>query len=334
MAPNWVGDLVMATPTFRAIRKRFADAHITVMVRKYGIAVLEDAPWFDCVEPIEPSQEKLRGLRRFRRRIREGGCDLAVLMVNSFRSALLTRWAGVPRIVGYRRECRGPLLTDRLEPKRDGKRFVAWPMLDYYLELAAHLDCDVSNRRMQLFYREELAERLDDYSRRHGIDWTKRVIVMNPGAAFGSSKCWPVEHFARTAEQLSAEGNTQVLVACAPGERNIAARIAREAECDVLALTEEPVRLDMLKPMIDRAALLVTNDTGPRHYAVAFDRPVVTIIGPTDPRWSETGHDKEIVLQADVDCAPCMQRVCRIDHRCMRWVKPEMVVDAVHRLLE
>jgi heptosyltransferase-2 len=127
----------------------------------------------------------------------------------------------------------------------------------------------------------------------------------------------------------------QPVVVCAPGERETAAAIAKEAKCPVKALVDEPVKLDLLKPLVKRAALLVTNDTGPRHYAAALGTPVVTIIGATDPRWSDTGFEKELVVRAkDMDHDPCMRRRCPIDHRCMRRVTPEMVAAAARNLLE
>ena len=259
---------------------------------------------------------------------------MGVLFTNSFRTGLVMRLAHIRHIVGYTRELRGFLLTDSLRPRRENGKFLPAPILDYFLELCRLVGCDVSNRRLELFYREEVARDLEAFSRRHGIDWTRRVVVMNPGASFGTAKCWPTEHFARAAEMLCEEKDVQVVVICAPSERALARSVAHEARCEVTSLHEEPAGLDLLKALIDRAALLITNDTGPRHYAAALDTPVVTIFGPTDPRWSDTQFAKERIVSVDVECAPCQLRYCPVDHRCMRWVKPEMVVEAARELLE
>lgn len=334
MTPTWVGDVVMGTPAFRAIRQRFADARITAAVSGNTRPVFDDAPWFDEVVSVGPEDKGIAGTFRLAARLRRGRFDLGVLFPNSFRTGLVMRLAHVRRIIGYTRELRGFLLTRSLKPRRENGRFVPTPMVGYYLELCRLLGCDTSDRRLELLYRDEVARETDVFSRRHGIDWTRRVVVMNPGASFGTSKCWPVEHFARAAELLSEDADVQVVVTCAPAERDLARSVAEEADCEVTSLHDEPAGLDRLKVLIDRAALLITGDTGPRHYAAAFDTPVVTLFGPTDPRWSDTGYEKERIVSVDVECAPCQLKYCPADHRCMRWLKPEMVVDAARELMK
>lgn len=334
MAPNWIGDVVMATPAFRSLRERFAAAHVTAAVRRNARPVLDDCPWFDEVMEVSPEDKGISGTFRLGAKLRRGRFDLGVLFTNSFRTGLLMRLARVRHVIGYSREFRGFMLTERLHPARKEGRFVPAPMVDYYLELCRRLGCDVSNRRLELFCREKVASELDEFSRRHGIDWSRRVVVMNPGASFGSSKRWPTGHFARAAETLCEEKGIQVVVTCAPNERALAQSVAEDARCKVVSLHEEPAGLDLLKPLIERAALLITNDTGPRHYAAAFDTPVVTIFGPTDPKWSDTQFEKELIVSVDVECAPCQLKYCPVDHRCMRRVKPELVVEAARKLLK
>jgi heptosyltransferase-2 len=330
--PTWVGDVVMATPAFRALRAKFPDAHITGVVGRNIRPVLEDSPWFD--DFLETGSGKgFFATLRAAKQIRRGEYDLGVLFTNSFRTALLMRLGHVKGRVGYGRELRGFLLTERLSPRRENGHYVPAPMVDYYLAICGYMGCDISDRRLELHYRPELESRLDEYSRRLGIDWSRRVVVMNPGASFGSSKCWPVEHFAAAADLLAREKDIQTVVTCAPAERDLARSVALQAHSHVVSLHEEPAGLDLLKPIIRRASLLITNDTGPRHYASAFDTPVVTIIGATDPRWSDTHFEKERLISVKVDCAPCQRKRCHTDHRCMRWVTPEMVVEAARELL-
>ena len=91
--------------------------------------------------------------------------------------------------------------------------------------------------------------------------------------------------------------------------------------------------MDLLKPLIQRCCLLVTNDTGPRHYAVAFDIPVVVIMGPTDPRYTNANLEKTIVLRRDLVCSPCHHKKCALHHSCMAEILPEEVMRAVEQLL-
>ncbi len=332
-APNWVGDVVMATPAFRAIRARFADAHITAVVNRNVRPVLEDAPWFDAFFEVGPEDKGFFGTLRAAKRLRRGGYDLGILLTNSFRTALAMRLGRVRNIVGYAREGRRFLLTEALEPKKEKGEFIPAPMVDYYLALCAYLGCDVSDDRMELCWRPSLEGECDAYAARRGIDPSRRIVLMNPGAAFGSSKCWPAEHFARAAEQLCEDKDVQVVVTCAPAERDLARSIALESRAPVVSLDEEPAGLALLKPLVRRAAILITNDTGPRHYAAALDTPVVTLFGPTDPRWSDTGFAKEVTIRLNVECAPCQRPRCRADHRCMRRITPESVVDAARGLM-
>ena len=112
----------------------------------------------------------------------------------------------------------------------------------------------------------------------------------------------------------------------------MAHRISADAGEAVTSLADDDVPLGMLKALVARCDLLITNDSGPRHFAPALGRPVVTIVGPTDPRWSESGYERETVLNAEVECAPCMQRTCpEGHHRCMLAIDPSQVVEAADR---
>src|SRR6202011_4755423 len=127
-----------------------------------------------------------------------------------------------------------------------------------------------------------------------------------------------------------------VLVLCGPGERDLARHIEREARRDrVHSLADQPVSLGLTKACVRRADLLITTDSGPRHFAAAFDRPVVTLYGPTHMEWTETYHLREIHLQKKLDFAPCQQRVCPLNHhRCMTELTPDQVFAAATRLLD
>src|SRR5207248_5111138 len=125
-----------------------------------------------------------------------------------------------------------------------------------------------------------------------------------------------------------------VLVLCGPGERDLARQIvARARRPGVTSLADVPLSLGLTKACVRRADLLITTDSGPRHFAAAFDRPVVTLFGPTHIAWTETYHPKAIHLQKRVDCGPCQQRVCPLDHRCMRLLTPAEVFNAAVELL-
>ena len=166
------------------------------------------------------------------------------------------------------------------------------------------------------------------------LDTGRDVICLNPGAAFGAAKFWPTESFARLAQDLADTRGAKVLVLCGPNEREQARNIARLANRpQVFSLADEALSLGLTKALIRRCTLLVTTDSGPRHFAAAFDRPVVSLFGPTFIEWTQTYFAKEINLQKKVPCGPCQLRVCPTDHACMKLLTPPEVLAAVERLL-
>ena len=117
------------------------------------------------------------------------------------------------------------------------------------------------------------------------------------------------------------------------GEEKIAEAILAKTKAPIINTACDHIDLEMLKPLIKRCDLLVTNDTGPRHYAVAFGVPVVVIMGPTDPRYTSANLEKTIVIRTQAECSPCHKKICPTDHRCMRQITPRMVFEAGEKLL-
>jgi heptosyltransferase-2 len=262
--------------------------------------------------------------------------DVAVLFPNSFRSGVAAWLGGCRRIVGYARDGRSWLLTDGLPPLRepDGS-FTITPVIDAYNKLAQHLGTPWPGHRMQLATTDADEEHADRVWRFYGLRDAEAVVALNPGAAYGAAKHWPTGSFVRLAQRWVDERRAKVLVLCGPTERAMAREIATQAaRPGVHSLASEPVSLGLLKACVRRSDLLVTTDSGPRHFAAAFDRPVVTLYGPTHIAWTETHHPKAVNLQKKVPCGPCQLRVCPLDHRCMTELTPEDVFAASVALWE
>lgn len=327
--PNWIGDVVMATPAINSLWEGFVGISMVAVARPYVQGVIEGSPWFDFVIPAESKK-----WYETARRLRDLKCDIAVLFPNSFRSAL-TAWAGrVPRRIGYDRHYRRRLLTDPLEPVRDHLgQIMPSPILDAYNLLAEHLGVPTS-RRMRLFTMERDETQANKIWKRFQLDRFAEVIALNPGAAFGSAKYWPAEYFAKLANRLASERRAGVLVLCGPSERELAKSIVEQAQHPhVTSIAEESLSLGLTKALVRRSDLLVTTDSGPRHFAAAFGRPVVTMFGPTHIEWTETFHSAAINLQKNVPCGPCQLRTCPLDHACMKTLLPEEVQAASEKLL-
>lgn len=333
--PNWVGDVVMATPALRALRAHFAPARFVGVCRPYVADVLGGAPWFDALLPLDRRGSWSRRWPATAWRLRRERIDLAVLFPNSFRSALVA-WLGGSRLrMGLRRYGRGPLLTQALEPVRDARgRLTPSPVIDDYNRLARLAGCPDPGYRMELFTTDADERAADRVWNRFDLARGGDVVCLNPGAAFGAAKHWPIESFARLAQDFVDRRGSRVLVLCGPTERAMARAIATQARRPgVHSLADEELSLGLTKALVRRGALLVSTDSGPRHFAAAFGRPVVALFGPTFIEWTQTYYAREIQLQKKVPCGPCQLRVCPTDHRCMRELTPTEVFAAAERLL-
>jgi heptosyltransferase-2 len=224
--PNWVGDAVMATPALRAIRRGFPGAEIVAVLRPYVAEVLAGLDLVDRLLTHDPAGKtpEAKGWR-FLKTLRREKFDVALLLPNSFHSAWLACLAGAKRRVGFHRDGRGWLLTDRIAPQ---PKSVPHPAIDEYLRLAAHLGCTSTDRRMELATLPEDEQRLAQF-------WNSQdprlrdagVVCLNPGGAFGSAKHWPTESFAKLAQRIVDEWESTVLVLCGPAERDEARNIVR-----------------------------------------------------------------------------------------------------------
>jgi lipopolysaccharide heptosyltransferase II len=336
--PNWIGDVVMATPAIRALRKLAGpDGRLVGVMRPYVAEVLAGTKWLDSqIISDKPA-------RRFRiadpdvyRQLRAARLDRVVLLPNSFRTAWMAWRSGAPERIGHNGQLRNVLLTKRLgRPHRPDGTFV--PTIEGYLRLAEAAGCTWESRRLELAT-TPADERAANFAWRElRLPADDDVVILNSGGAFGAAKHWPVEHFAELARRLANDHQAHVLINCGPAERKIAADIATlAAHPRVFSLARfDDLPIGLTKACMRRARLVVTTDSGPRFLAIAFDRPVVTLFGPTDPRATETGYEREVSLSLDLDCQPCMERTCPlVHHRCMRDLSVDRVYAAVTKLMQ
>src|SRR5207248_626650 len=157
----------------------------------------------------------------------------------------------------------------------------------YFLEIARRLECEVTSTRTELFTTlADEAAAASAWKRLHLPSVDKTVVCLNTGGAYGPAKDWPTEHFVALARRSAIEADRHVLIVCGPGERAKAREIAeRSVDPRVVSLASESLSIGLTKACIRRAALLITTDSGPRHFAPPFDVPVLTLFGPTHIAW-------------------------------------------------
>lgn len=335
--PNWIGDAAMCTPTLRALRRHFGpQATLYGVLRPYVADVLAGTPWLDEQLPFErKSEDPSHHPRAVTRALRERGVDTVVLLTHSLRSAVMAWRSGAATRAGYVRRGRGLLLTHKLFPPRRGRKRLPVPAIDEYLQLAYALGCKRESPRLELATLPADEAAADAVWNKWNLPAGQHVVALNSGGAYGAAKLWPSEHFAALAKRIATQSGRSVLVTCGPAEREVARKIVTLADHPrVVSLADEPLSIGLTKACIRRSGLLVTTDSGPRFFGVAFGLNVVTLFGPTDPDWTRTHYARETVLQHAVPCGPCGKRTCPLTHHdCMRQLSVERVYAAVSQHL-
>jgi heptosyltransferase-2 len=312
-----------------------AGALIGIM-RPYVADVLAGLGWLDEVICYEKQPGRFPfASREDYQRLRAARLDRIVLLTNSLRTAWMAWRSGAEERIGYVGDARSWLLTHRVRrpAHQDGQPL---PAIDAYLQLAAAAGCTALDHRLELATTRDDERLADRVWRDFGLPGGQRVLLLNSGGAYGAAKHWPAEHFAELARRIVAD-DYWVLVNCGPAEREIAHEIAvRAAHPRVVSLARRAaLPIGLTKACLRRSRLIVSTDSGPRFMAIAFGKPVVTLFGPTDPAATATHYARETCLSLQLECQPCMARVCPLGHhRCLRELPVERVYAAVVDLLE
>lgn len=340
--PNWVGDVVMSTPALRALREHFAGIPIAYIGRKAAVDTLTGTSWANLLitDPSSRNRSGLSAAFALARRLRQERFDLAVLLPNSFRTALVA-WMGRCRHrIGYSRDGRTFLLAESLDPPRDAMGYVPIAAIDYYNKLLALVGVTATDRRMELplLPSDEMAA--EALLRQSQYDPKRPLVMLNPGAAFGSSKLWHFRRYAALGDELTVRRGAQIILHAAPAEKQLAAKVAETMKYPPLVdFARRDSSLGLLKALLRRCRLLVTNDTGARHIAAAVGTPIVTIFGSTDPEWTTLNYARERIVRKAVPCSPCQQPLCPQSagpqyHQCMTAIAVENVLTPALELMD
>lgn len=303
LMPGLLGESVMATATLHALRTTYPEAHISVLVKRKLRPVLFGLSSVDRVLSIRKRVRtpKLRrkkagrssSLIRLGRRLSRGGFDTVVILPNSFKAAAIAAVAGIPKRVGYERDGRAVLLTDRLVSRRHRGALLPVSTLDSYLGIARYLGADRPSSAMHQHVHPDAASALDQHlSRAPGYHAQAELMLLNPGAP-DAKRRWSPRRMAHLCELMVERFGVLPVVTGTPGERSAVEQLLERSNVPVLDLPELGTDLHLLKAMISRSRLMVTNDTGPRHLAAAMGVPLVTLFGPTVPQWSAIDIDYE-----------------------------------------
>lgn len=315
----------MAIPAFNAIKQKFTRAEITLLIKKPLVKTLNNSTFFNNIIEFDPENlhRGVKGFIRLLGELRKENFDLCILFPKSFSSAIIFFLSGINIRWGFNCNARGFMLTNKI-PLPD--KII--PMVDLYLNLVEGLTGGCQEKSFTLSTSHEEKMRLENIFFQHNMN-NQKIISIIPGASFGSSKCWKEEYFSRLADYLIGEYKAQILILPGPGEEGIAREIAGKMENNCVVIADPPLPLDMLKAAIEKSWLVISNDTGPRHIAAALQKPVVVIIGSTDPGYTDYEYDKKLIIRKELDCSPCHLKSCPKEHDCMKLITPEEVFSRI-----
>ena len=318
VAPAWVGDMVMAHGLVSGLVERGSTVHF--LAPRATVDLAKRMPGVAVVHTLAVRRGRVDLLERnaAARRLRDVGFDQAIVLPNSFKSALPPWFAGIPRRTGFTGEARFGLLNDRRS--LDAER---WPRLvDRFAALA-----DVAPSPPRLRFDPERRRQLLD---KHGLATDRPVVALCPGAEYGAAKRWPAEHFAVLARRVAAAGATVWLLG-SERDRDPAAEIARGAK--VCNLAGKTALLDAVD-LLSAASAVVANDSGLMHVAAALGVPVAALYGSTTPAFTPPLSDKAVVIEQDgLACRPCFRRECPLGHlACLRKISAERVFETLTQL--
>ena len=333
LAPNWLGDAVMALPSIADIR-RHPDTDRLVVAARPGVAgLLTLVPGIDASVTLDCAG--IASIGRFAadaRTLRETGADVAILLPNAIHAALLTARAGIPRRAGYSRDLRRLLLTQAVAPPPRPVH-----QIDEYRHLVRALGYANGPREPYI----EASATVEQEGRRllaaAGWNPEHRLIGFGPGAAYGGAKRWPADRYAAVIASLIGSPRAACVLLGSDADRPAACAIeaelgrigVRAASAPVIDLTGQ-TSLAQLAGVLVCCASFVSNDSGAMHLAAALGVPVVAVFGPTDDRGTApVGRSKTTMLTAPAWCRPCMLRECPLDHRCMTGIGADRVLNAI-----
>src|SRR3989441_10855381 len=320
---RYVGDVLLATPVLSRLRESFPKAHLTMLVNPGTEDVVRDHPALD--EVLVLARGGLARQWRLVRDLRRRRFDLVIALTDGDRSALLSRLSGAPIRLGYNSEgrWRGVLYTQVVAADQFSMHTVR-----YHLKSLEGLGLAGLPPAPILTVAPEARQEADRLLREAGVDGARPFVCLHPGARWWF-KAWPAERYAALADLIQTEAPAQALVLGADQERSLESRMADGMKTTFRSLIGK-TSLRALAAVLERAALMVSNDNGPMHMAAALRVPVIGLFGPSDPSvWGPWG-DGHRTFYKGLDCRACYHPDCfRGEQNCMRLITLEEVWEAV-----
>lgn len=324
---NWIGDSVMSLAALREIRRLFPNAHLALLVKEWVAGMFRDQDLVDEIILLKDQESSIARILRTPSRLR--GFDRAILFQNAFEAALITLLARIPVRAGYARDGRTALLTRRAQARiKELNRHQIYYYLDLLYQTAIspvnYLEQSDFQPNIRIRARPDRIEEARSLLRKTGIDGSKPLIGLNPGAFFGSAKRWFPDRYAALADRLIGEAGAEVVVLGGKSDLGTMQAIQEEMRHPCKSLVGE-TSLEILLGIMAQCRLFITNDSGPMHLAAALDVPQIALFGSTDEIATGPYSTQARVIHKHVECSPCLLRECPLDLRCFTRIEVEEV---------
>ncbi|MDE3041432.1 MAG: putative lipopolysaccharide heptosyltransferase III [Nitrospirota bacterium] len=324
---RYLGDVLLATPTVRAIKVARPDVRVTMMVNRGTEDVLSGNPDLDEIMVLDKGSlaaqwRLIAGLRRHR-------FDTVIDLTDGDRSAFLSWISGAPVRIGFNDEhrWRGRCYTQVVQPVPCVRH-----RIDRDLEALKPMGIQAGSTDPQLWLTPEEENSGNQLLDQLGVQRSQSMVILQPGARYWF-KAWPADRFAELADRLTAEYHCQVLIGGSAQEANLAHQIVHAAKCRPIVLAGQ-AGIKTFAAILKRSVLFVGNDSGAMHIATAVGTPVVALFGPSNPQeWGPRGGACEVIYK-ELDCRACFHPTCqRGDQNCMKLIAIDEVMAAATRLL-
>lgn len=322
----------MSLPAMRAVRHAWPDAHLAILVKRELAGFFDGAEWVDEVIGYRLNRG-LRGLpdrRAIVGDLRRRNFDLAVLMPNSFDSAVWVTAAGIRNRAGFIRDARGAMLTHKALPPRDA---LDGHQARYWLAMVREtMGVSGDSNDFALTPSEPNVSKLHDWLKAHRKRSSSPLVALAPAAAYGPAKEWPASNFAAAIDLLDSRIGAECVLVGAPSERARCEEVARLGHGSTIIAAGE-TGIGELIALLARCAGFIGNDSGVMHVASALGIPTVGIFGSTNPLRTGPLGKSSRVLWRQLECSPCLARTCRFGHYdCLTQVTANEAVDALESI--
>lgn len=330
--PNWIGDAVMATPILADLKKKWKESKITAMCQNPVGQILQHDPHVDSIYNFSRPNGWIHRLHRMDivESLQEGKYDLGILLTNSFSSAWWFLRGEVKNRIGFAHGLRSLLLTKAIPfPKNKETQH----QVTTYKMLLEPLGIPISSTPPKVYVTDQEMQNAREFLKLFQIDHQKHIIIgINPGAAYGSAKCWPPERYESVTKKLLENPDVFVVYFGDTAGASLINDICKNLPDRVINLAGRTTIRELMA-LINCCTVFLTNDSGPMHLAAALGVPLLALFGSTNE--VKTGPNPQgLVIHKHVECSPCYKRVCPIDFRCMKRIHVDEVYGALKNILE